>query len=171
MRLAQELQQKIESWERAAAAGEAREAPKREHAGLRFFHRCLPAAMKSRSAANNEKVAPPRSHPLQHAVAPKTKKDTVDSASCIEEICTSQDLDREAETSETSEVMMCPALSPSLLWCCFGATKRYALLQHAVENGKHLMRHSHDGRFWVVLQFALANCNTTRFWPRRGDNC
>src|SRR5215469_1320168 len=81
-------------------------------------------------------------------VAPKTEKDTATrSAGCIEKICTSHDLDREAETSETSEVMMCPPLSPSLLWCRFGTTKRYALLQHAVENGKHLMRYSHDGAF------------------------
>jgi hypothetical protein len=46
-------------------------------------------------------------------------------------------------------MMMGPSFAPALLWCCFRTMKRYVLLQHPVQNGKHLMRYSHDGAFWT----------------------
>jgi hypothetical protein len=44
-------------------------------------------------------------------------------------------------------MMMSAPLPSALLRCCFGTTKGCVLLEHPVENGKHLMRYSHDGAF------------------------
>jgi hypothetical protein len=43
--------------------------------------------------------------------------------------------------------MMRTALAAPLLRCILRTAKRYALLQHAVEDDQHLVRYGHNGAF------------------------